>query len=137
MGRWTKWEMEVRWVCDGKWGGSASRSKCFGPKVGRQLVWTLRVAGNARQGNALEAATNCHLFLRRLQLRIQQQIEDQRVLALFRRKTALPRCTIPCKALLDLLHFPWRETLVLRLRAMSESLDQLLKIRNCFSPEST
>lgn len=57
-----------------------------------------------------ERSGSCHqppTFLRRLQLSIQQQIGDQRVLAPSQRKSALPRWSTPCKILLGLLHFPW------------------------------
>lgn len=59
-----------RGVCDGEMGWKCFEVEVLCTEVGRQLVWTLRVAGEAGQGNALEAATNLHLFSRRLQLKI-------------------------------------------------------------------
>lgn len=65
---------------------------------------------SGRKFKTEERSGSCHQlppFLRRLQLSIQQQIGDQRVLAPSQRKNALPRCSTPCKTLLDLMHFPW------------------------------
>lgn len=117
---WKCFEVEVLWT-----------------EVGRQLFWALRVAGNARQANALEAATNCHHFLRRLQLSTQQQIGRPKSSCPVSKedRTAWARHTLQVTS--GLVHFPWREIFVLRLRAKSESLDQTLKIWNCFGPECT